>query len=182
MSQFFKGDATELKYYNSGLPISDILSGQKSEFFEECYGCYVLGEMLYDNNYAPLSNAIPREIFRTSFATIFNSFLEAGSFESFISVFKNVFGEDVQVTFEVPAPGKLNIDIVATGLEIYGTLLRVINNVNDTYDYFTMIDDEGDRIVLQAVKGFESQYELEQMLREMVSGGIFTNINLTVGA
>ncbi len=179
MAQFFKGDDTERKYYESGRSIAVNLSAQKSNFFDEAYGCFVLGELLYDNNYSPLSNAIPREIFRESFETIFNSFLIAGSFEAYLTVFRNIFGDAVDVTFTVPAPGKLNIDIVATGLAIYGTIVREI--VDDAYEYFTLIDDEGDRIVLQAVKGFESQYELEQMLKEMVPAGIYTQITLTVG-
>jgi hypothetical protein len=177
--QFFKGDSTELKYYESGRTILETLSGQKSEFFTECYGCFVLGELLYDNNYAPLANAIPRDIFRESFAILFESFLAAGSFESYITVFQNIFGADVEITFTVPAPGKLNIDIVASGLETYGMTIREI--IDDAYEYFTLVDDEGDRIVLQAVKGFESQYELEQMLFEMVPAGIYTEITLTVG-
>ena len=177
--QFFKGDSEELKYYESGRTILESLSSQKTEFFDECYGCFVLGELLYDNNFAPLANAIPRDIFRQSFATLFESFLAAGSFESYITVFQNVFGNDVEITFTVPAPGKLNIDIVAAGLETYGMTIREI--IDDAYEYFTLIDDEGDRIVLQAVKGFESQYELEQMLFEMVPAGIYTEITLTVG-
>lgn len=177
--QFFKGDPTELKYFNSGRTVLELLSAQKTEFYNECYGCFVLGELLYDNDYAPLSNAIPREIFRESFATLFESFLQAGSFESYLTVFKNIFGDNVEVTFTVPAPGKLNIDIVATGLQTYGLTVREI--IDDAYDYFTLVDDVGDRIVLQAVKGFESQYELEQMLFEMVPAGIYTEITLTVG-
>lgn len=177
--QFFKGDATELKYYESARPILQTLSSQKNDFFNEGYGCFVLGELLYDNDYAPLSNAIPREIFRESFAALFESFLLAGSFESYLSVFKQIFGDSVEVTFTVPAPGKLLIDIVATGLEIYGTTVREI--IENDYQYFTLVDDEGDRIVLQEVKGFESQYELEQMLFEMVPAGIYTEITLTVG-
>ena len=177
--QFFKGDSEELKYYESGRTILETLSGQKNEFFDECYGCFVLGELLYDNNYAPLANAIPRDIFRESFETLFESFLTAGSFESYLTVFKNIFGDSVEVTFTVPAPGKLQISIVATGLETYGMTIREI--VDNVYEYFTLNDDEGDRIVLQAVKGFESQYELEQMLFEMVPAGIYTEITLTVG-
>lgn len=179
MAQFFKGDATERKYYESGRTIAEVLSGQKTEFFNEAYGCFVLGELLYDNDFSPLANAIPREIFRESFATIFEAFLQAGSFESYLIVFRNIFGADVDVTFTVPAPGKLNIDIVATGLAIYGMTIREI--ADNAYEFFTLVDDEGDRIVLQAVKGFESQYELEQMLFEMVPSGIYTEINLTVG-
>lgn len=177
--QFFKGDSEELKYYESGRTILETLSGQKDEFFTECYGCFVLSELLYDNNYAPLANAIPRDIFRESFATLFESFLAAGSFEGYLAVFRNIFGPSVEVTFTVPAPGKLNIDIVASGLETYGMSVREI--VDNAYEYFTLVDDEGDRIVLQAVKGFESQYELEQMLFEMVPDGIYTEITLTVG-
>lgn len=179
MPQFFKGDSEELKYYESGRSITEVLSAQKSEFFDQAYGCFVLGELLYDNDFAPLANAIPREIFRESFATVFDSFLVAGTFEAYLTVFRNVFGDDVDVTFTVPAPGKLQIAIVATGLAIYGMTVRHI--VDDAYEYFTLVDDEGDRIVLQAVKGFESQYELEQMLFEMVPAGIYTEISLTVG-
>lgn len=179
MAQYFKGDATEKKYYESGRSIARNLSNQKTEFFDNAYGCFVLGELLYDNDYAPLANAIPREIFRESFETIFDSFLIAGSFEAYLIVFRNIFGDDVEVEFTVPAPGKLQIDITATGLAIYGTIVRQI--VDDAYEYFTLTDNEGDRIVLQGVKGFETQYELEQMLFEMVPAGIFTDINLTVG-
>lgn len=180
MAQFFKGDDTEKKYYESGRTISEVLSGQKTEFFDQAYGCFVLGELLCDNDYSPLANAIPREIFRESFETIFDSFLVAGTFEAYLTVFRNVFGDAVEVEFTIPAPGKLQIDIVATGLAIYGMTVREI--IDDAYEYFTLVDDEDDRIVLQAVKGFESQYELEQMLFEMVPAGIFTEISLTVGS
>lgn len=180
MAQYFKGDAQEIKYYESGRPIAELLSSNKDEFFDEAYACFVLGELLYDKNYAPLSNAIPRDIFREGFAALFDSFLTAGSFESYLSVFQSVFGDDVDVTFTVPAPGKLEIDIIATNLAIYGMTVREI--VGDNYEYFTLVDDVGDRIVLQGVKGFNSQYELEQMLFEMVPGGIYTQISLTVGS
>lgn len=180
MPQFFKGDATELKYYNSGLPISDALSAQKDLFFDEAYACFVLGELLYDNEYSPLANAIPREIFRESFATVFDAFLVAGSFESYLTVFRNIFGDDVEVTFTVPDPGKLQIDIVAAGFQLSEFITRYIQS--NAYVFDEIIDDEDDNIVFQTVKGFESQYELEQMLFEMVPDGIYTEITLTVGS
>jgi len=177
--QFFKGDQTELKYYNSALPILDNLIQQRDLFHEDAYGCFVLGELLYDNNYAPLARAIPREIFRESYATIFEAFLEAGTFESYLTVFRNIFGDDVEVDFTVPDPGKLNIDIVAAGFQLSDFIARRI--VANAYVFDEIIDDEGDNIVFQTVKGFESQYELEQMLFEMVPDGIYTEITLTVG-
>jgi len=179
MAQMFKGDATEQKYLACGTTIIDQLSTQKTNFFDDAYACFVLGELLYDNDRSPLANSISRDIFRESFSTIFDSFLLAGSFESYITVFQNIFGADVEITFTVPAPGKLNIDIVATDITLYNIAVRSI--AGDSYVIDEIIDDEDDFIVLQAIKGFDSQYELEQMLYEMVPAGIFTEISLTVG-
>lgn len=178
--QFYKGDAEELKFFNSANTIITNLETGKDEFFEGAYSCFKLGEVLYDSGRAPLANAIPREIFREAFATIFGSFLEAGSLETYLSVFRNIFGEDVQVTFTVPAPGKLNIDIVASGLALFDLIGRTIQD--DSYVIDEIVDYDGNNIVGQSIKGFETQYELEQMLFEMVPGGIFTQISLTVGA
>lgn len=179
MPQFFKGDATEKKYYQSGQPISDQLSGQKSLFYDDAYACFVLGELLYDNDYAPLARAIPRDIFRESFSVVFEAFLVAGSFESYLTVFRHIFGDDVEVTFTVPDPGKLQIDIVAVGFQLSEFTTRYIQN--NSYVFDQIIDDEGDNIVFSTIKGFESEYELKQMLFEMVPDGIYTEITLTVG-
>ena len=163
MPQFFKnGDAEELKYYNSAAPISDQLSAEKDQFNQDAYACFVLGELIYDNDLSPLANAIPREIFRESFQSIFDAFLTAGSFESYLSVFRKIFGDDVEVTFGVPAPGKLTIDIVAAGVQLSPFVARYIES--NTYVFHNVVDDEGDQIVFQTIKGFESQYELEKML------------------
>lgn len=177
--QFFKGDEFEKKFYYSANPAIQALEIGKDDFFDGAYECYKLGEVLYDSNRAPLSNAIARAIFRESFATIFDSFVEAGSFESYLTVFRNIFGDDVDVTFTVPAPGKLQIDIVAAGLATYNFVTRRI--AGDNYERDTMIDRDGDTILLRSIKGFETQYELEQMLFEMVPAGIYTEISLTIG-
>lgn len=179
MPQFFKGDATELKYYACGQPISDLLSAEKDAFYSDAYACMVLGELLYDNNYAPLSNAIARDIFRDSFSAIFEAFLTVGSFEAYLLVFRKIFGDDVEVTFGVPAPGKLTIDIVAAGVALSDFIARSIED--DEYVIDEVVDDDDDNIAFQTIKGFESQYELEQMLFEMVPDGIYTEISLTIG-
>lgn len=178
--QFYKGDDTERKFYGSAAPIISNLETAKDEFFEYAYQTYKLGEVLYDSGRAPLANAIPRDIFREAFATIFDSFLEAGSFETYLSVFRNIFGDDVQVTFTVSAPGKLKIDIIAAGLALFDLIGRSIQN--DVYVLDNIVDYDNNQVVGQSIKGFETQYEVEQMLFEMVPAGIFTQITLTVGA
>lgn len=177
--QFFKGDAVEKKFYDSGNPIVSNLEIGKDDFFDGAYECFKLGEVLYDSGRAPLANAIPRDIFREAFASIFDSFLVAGSFESYLTVFKTIFGDDVDVTFTVPAPGKLQIDIVASGLALFDLIGRSIQD--DVYVIDEIIDQDGNNIAGQSIKGFDTQYELEQMLFEMVPDGIYTEITLTVG-
>lgn len=180
MTQFFKpNDPVELKFYQSAQPVLDLFAADKQVFFDQAYSCFLLGELLYDNKMSPLAGAIPREVFRESFQTIFDSFVVAGTFESYLTVFRNIFGNDVEVTFTVPAPGKLQIAIVATGLVLSTFVARRI--VDNEYVYDDVVDDEGDFIAFKTVKGFESQYELEQMLFELVPHGIFTQITLTLG-
>lgn len=177
--QNFKGDATELKFRAVAGAVGGALSFQKSQFFDDAYNCYELGSILYDMGRAPLANAIPREIFRESFQTVFEQFLEAGSAESYLTIFRKIFGDAVEVEFTIPGPGKLNIDIQALGVEEYFFGARRV--VNNQYVIDELVDDEVDNIVFQTIKGFQSQYELEQMLFEMVPAGIYTQISLSLG-
>lgn len=177
--QYFKGDELELKIIACAELIANQISDQKTLFFDNAYESYPLGDVIFDTGRSPLSNAIPRTIFRESFNTIFQSFTVAGSFESYMTVFTKIFGDTVEVTFTVPNPGELNIDIVADGVLISDFVARYISG--DSYVFDNVVDDEDDQIVFQTVKGFESQYELEQMLKEMVPAGIFTEITLTLG-
>lgn len=178
--QNFKGDAIELKFRAVAEAVGGALSTEKHDMFEDCFECFILGDLLYDTGRAPLANAIPREIFRQIFATVFDQFVLAGSAESYLFVFRKIFGDDVEVTFTVPAPGKLQIDIQAVGIELNNFGVRHIED--NTYVLDDLITQSGtDNIVFQTVKGFQSEYELEQMLFEMVPAGIYTIINLTLG-
>lgn len=180
MSQNFLGDVTELKFRDSLKPIVDQLSGQKTLFFTGLYECFALGDLLYENKLAPLTNAIPQAIFRESFPAIFNAFVFGGTFDAYLLVFRSVFGDDVEVDFTIPGPGMLQIDIVATGLVLSNFVARRI--VSNAYVFDNVLTQDGDQIVFQTVKGFQSQYDLEQMLFELVPAGVKTDINLTVGS
>lgn len=177
--QYFKGDDIEKKFDQISSGILDTLSLDRTEFFQEAYECFVLGEVIWDSGRSPLANAIPREVFREAFSALFNSFTFAGTFESYLTVFKAVFGDDVVVEFVVPGPGELNINIVAAGVQLSDFIARYIED--NAYIFDEIIDEEGDNIAFQSFKGLESQYELEQMLFEMVPAGIYTEINLTIG-
>jgi hypothetical protein len=178
--QKFKGDALELKFEAVMSGIAQDLSLQRDLFMEGAYEAAPLGDLIFDDLRSPLSNAISKEIFRTAFAEIFQAFIEVGTFEAYLTVFKKIFGDDVEVLFTIPAAGKLQIDITAEGVELADFVARYIQD--NQYVFDEIIDDEGDNIVFQSIKGFQSQYELEQMLFEMVPAGIYTEISLTLGA
>lgn len=179
--QYFKGDALEIKFLEAAKGLLDTLSGQKDAFFSGAYSTGPLGDVIYNSNLSPLSKAIKSDIFRNSFNQIFEGFTVAGSFESYLLVFRKIFGESTTIDFTVPAPGKLWIDIVADDPETSNLVSRYISN--NQYVFDTLIDQSGlDEIMVQTFKGFQSQYELEQMLFEMVPAGIYTEITLTLGA
>ncbi len=178
--QFFKGDDVEQKMYAIGSPIMDALSGQKDLFLAGALTAGPLGALIYDDNRAPLANAIDKDVFTQSFSIVFDAFVSGGSFESYLTVFRNVFGDDVEVTFTVPGPGQLEIDIVATGVELSHFVARTLSGSVYTFD--DVVTTDGDNISFRTVKGFITQYELEQMLFEMVPAGIYTQITLDVGA
>ena len=178
--QYFKNDGTELKFYNSARPIMDIVSNQKDIFFDDVFDCKVLGEIIFDSNLSPLTNSIPRDIFRDTFNTLFKTFRSAGSFEGYLDVFRKVFGDSVDVTFTVPSAGRLQIDIVADSIAEENFVAARIED--DAYVYDNVKTQDDDQIVLQSIKGYETQQELEQMLFEMVPHGVFAQITLTLGA
>lgn len=177
--QYFKGDDEEQKFDNSGEPILSSLSSAKDDFYAGAYSAAPLGDVMFDSLRSPLANAISREVYRISFSEIFDAFVEVGTFESYITVFEKIFGENVIVEFTVPAAGKLQISIDASDTELSNFVARSI--VNNDYVYDNMVDYEDDQIVFQTIQGLQSEYELEQMLFEMVPGGIYTEITLNLG-
>lgn len=122
MVQLFKGDALELKMAEVGLAPANSIALSLDLFFQGAYSSRPLGEFLYDQNRIPLVNAIKREIFIQSFRELLDAFAYAGTLESYISLFKKIFGEDVQIEFTMQGP--------SGGLAEYA-----------------FIDDEGDFIV-----------------------------------
>jgi hypothetical protein len=179
MPQKFKGDETELKFEASGSNILDALELQLDAFETGAYTAAPLGDVLYDTNRTPLANAIDRAIFRLAFTEIYEAFTAAGSFEGYLEVFRKIFGDEVDVTFTIPAPGKLEIDIIADEVELSDLIARFI--ADGEYNFDEIVDYDGDNIATQTIKGFQSQYELEQMLYEMVPDGIWTSISLSFG-
>lgn len=178
--QYFKGDDTEKKYVEAFASILENIAIQRDLFNVDAYQACPLGDLLWEDMRAPLAKAIKKEIFRKAFGELVEAFFEVGTFEAYLTVFQKIFGDDVGVEFTVPGPGQLKIVIAAAGFDLSDLAARRIEG--GEYSFDELVDDEGDNIIVQTIIGFQSQYELEQMLFEMVPAGIFTDIDLTVGS
>ncbi len=159
--------------------IADNIQISLNDFLSDCYGTVPLGELLWDASRVPLTNAIRREIFIGCFKELFEAFSFCGTFESYITVFKKIFGDDVEIEFTVPGPGKLNIDITTSGIQEFNFIAREI--LSNAYVRHTIVDHNGDKILLRGILGIETPYELEKALFTMVPGGIYTQVSLTIG-
>ena len=176
--QFFKNDALENKINDSVETLFDNIGTEIDTMESECFECYKLGEVLYDNDLMPLTNAIQRQVFVKCFPQVFEAWSKCGTFESYIAVFKKVFGSDAEITFTIPGAGQLDIAIVSTQTDLYFFVARELSGATWVNHY--IVDESSDHILFNTQSGIESQYELEKVLFSMAPNGIFTQISLTI--
>lgn len=176
--QLFKGDDVELQYDGSISPETDILSVDKDEFFEGAYDDSTLGDIIFQDSRSPLSQEIPQDVFRVVFSQIFQNFNQAGTFEFYMSVFKAVWGDNVDVTFTVPSPGILQINVEALEIEFDQVIARYI--VDNEYFYDNLLTSTGDNLLFQVAQGLKTQGEANSLTQELCVGGILVTITLEI--
>lgn len=210
MVQMFKGDDRELQMYRVANAPCVAIGLALDQFYEDIYSCVPLGEFLYDEGRVPLANAIKREVFVKCFKQLLDAFAVAGTFESYITVLKKVFGEDVLIDFIAQGGSGLveyafeydddefivdhDGDILFFG-EPFGPGQLIINVETANLTEFTasareivsnayVLDDivttDGDNLTFSAITGIETEAELKELLFVLAPAGIFTQVNLTI--
>jgi hypothetical protein len=207
--QVFKGDDTEMKMIAVGLSAKNPIGISLDRFYSDAYGSIPLGELIYDMKLAPLANAIKRELFISSFKELFESFPIAGTFESYISVLKKIFGEDVQIDFTVQSGTGLGEYVFVDGdgdtlvdsdgdtlvfglplvpgkleIGIRSTSTNIFTGIfreieDSVYVEYDFVDSDNDTIVFTSLLGVESESEIRSILFSMSPNGIVTDISLT---
>ena len=176
--QYFKGDELELKIIACCDDLLTSLNTNINEFYSDAYNCKKMAELIYDNDLMPLTNAIRRDIFLNCFIELFEAWSYCGSFESYLTVFTKIFGTGTTIEFTVPGPGKLEIEIEATGFDEHLSIARHIEDDNYIYNY--IITQASDNIIFRMLTGIQTQYDCEKLLFTMVPNGIYTEINLII--
>lgn len=179
MQAFKENDELEKKVTNIFKPLLNGLLTDKFDFQSNAFRSYPLGDVLFDTERSPLAGAISKDVFRESFFAIHDLFTRPGTFEFYLNVFRAIFGNDVDVEFEVPAPGKLNINVQSNSLVLDFLQARRIES--GEYVYYDLITQpEGDNLVAQVPKGPKTQSEIDAIMIELTPHGILVNTTLTV--
>lgn len=173
MPQYFKGDDFERKLSGAADEVLTRLKEDMRAWFDGAYASSGLGEVLYDNNLVPLARAVTRDIFIKNYGAILEKWEYAGTFESYLYVFMQIFGPQTTIVFDRLAPGALEINITTSQTQLYRWLATV-----DQSDY--VADHNGNRINLRQVKGIGNFYEVQSVLDSLSPAGIFLRVNFTL--
>jgi hypothetical protein len=177
LQPFSSNDATEAKFRELVAALEP-LGAARDAFYADAYTAYPLGSVLYALKRSPLTRILTEETFRKSFASIYEFFTRPGTFEFYLSLLRTIFGEGAIITFTVPAPGKLEIDIDVLSAELETFLARRI--VDNEYVYDTVVDEAADQVLFQGVVGVATQAELDKLMAELRVDGIYTTATLTL--
>lgn len=124
MTQYLVGDNDELLFHNV---VKRYYAGYQAgliDMYANCYNDKALGQVLYNLNQSSLYKAIPERVFIATFNAIFEKWRYVGNFESFITIFKSIFGEDTAITFTKTAKGVLTVDVVAKSIYNYPRITK----------------------------------------------------------
>lgn len=78
---------------------------------DELPSSVTFGYFVWDNNLSDLVPFFTRDYFAQNFEAILEAFKIAGTFEAYLIVIRSALGQDTVVTFDVPSPSHLIINI-----------------------------------------------------------------------
>lgn len=179
MTQFFDPNSElEKRVFGLLAPKTDQLALDKKEFYEGAYECAVLGDVLYDLDIDPLSGKVSPEVFRMGFYAFHNLYTRPGTFEYYLDVFRAVFGDQVEIEFTIPRPGALYINVQSLDAVLDDFVARRIED--NEYFYDEVVTHDGDNIAFQVTRGIRSQSEIDALMHELSTYGIYTRAFLVV--
>lgn len=178
MTQLFKGDENELKYYAAGLPAFQATSDSLDEMYDGAFDAAPFLLMLYDEDRIPFSQRVNRNAFVDFIRQTLKLFPFIGSFDTYLFILSAIFGEQSEIFFEVPAPGKLSISVNATSTLEFEFIGREPNGLGG-YTLFNVSDSLGNDLIFRGVSGIETEYDLELLFSEIMPVGIVPDIALT---
>lgn len=174
--QNYKGDANELKMQAVTNPVFDLQAVAQDDFMANGYQSTPFLLMLYDEGRAPFSDRILRDTFVSFVKEALANFPFTGTAECYLSILRSIFGESTEVRFEIPAAGKLSIDVIAVDNLFFGFQCAELDEDTGELVLFDMVDELDNNLDFRIVPGIESASELELLLSEIIPMGIFSDV------
>lgn len=177
MAQLFKDDAENKLFYSIMQKAKDrILIQDLILMNKDIIGSKALGYVLYDSNVLDVGFEIDREFFATHYVSIFEAMAANGVRESWITLIKALLGEKTEITFEIPNPGHLRINIKEdTENSTYGLAFEDHDHVVGA-----LAKTAGSQVGIK-MRSVGSNYTINQarnVLENLVVDGVFTEFNL----
>lgn len=178
MTQPFKeNDDLEARMSTVLGPMNEAIVGDRTEMYEGAFQAALLGDVLWETKRHPLAENLPKDLFRKVFYVIDDFFTRPGTFDFYTDVFRVLFGDSVEIIFEVPGPGRLTISLKVLEYATFRALFREI--VSNSYTYPNFVTEDGDQILFQDTQGLRTQQQFDRIMGELQTAGIWTVATLT---
>ncbi len=179
IQRFKPNDAIETKTLAAITPTLDALVEDHDDLYEGAFTAADLGDVLFNLDRDPMAGVIDATTFRQSFWAIHTLFTRPGTFEFYLTVFRAIWGDDVDVEFTVPGNGKLQIGVSGTLTpELSPLMFREV--VGTSYLYHNFVTQDGDTIQAQGFQGLKSQADADRLIGELAVQGVYTTLTLTL--
>jgi hypothetical protein len=178
MTQYFKGDETEIKMHDAAAPAFDLCDAALEAFYSGAYTANDFLLSLYDQGRMPFSARVPRAAFVDFYKQALVNFPVTGTFEAYIFIIRSIFGETTEIQFEVPAAGKLNILVDAAASTEFGWQVKEYSGGEYVYSDMVTLDDQ--ELQFRGISGIENEAQLNALLSELIPAGIFPTVTFQV--
>lgn len=178
LQPFKPNDEIEPRVRDCALNVLNTLGAERDTMYGEAWLAAPLGDVLYALGRDPMVGVITPDIYRVAFPAIHQLFTRPGTFEYYLTVFRAIFGDAVEIEFTVPGPGKLLINAHALDPETFYLLARKI--VSNVYQYSRITTEAGDPIIAVGTKGIKTQQEMDALIFEISVAGVWTVCTLTL--
>lgn len=170
--------------------------------YNEILGSKALGEVIFDNGLVDFGFDIDRNFFVNNYLAILDAMTKPIVMETHRILIKSLLGESVEVTFEIPKPGHLIVNIVEQtsefGLKSPNDIGLMAGVINATGKGWALRNGNG--LEARSNAGFSlrgrvnvgiklssaiTEYTIEQarnVLENLTTEGVFTEFNFSIGS
>lgn len=169
--------------------------------YGEIVGSRALGEVIFDNGLVDFGFDIDRDFFVNNYLAILEVMTKPIVMKTHRILIKSLLGETVEVTFEIPKPGHLIVNVIEQtsefGLESPDSIGLMAGVINATGKGWALRNGNG--IETRSNVGFSlrgrvnvgiklssaiTEYTIEQarnVLENLTTEGVFTEFNFSIG-